>query len=333
MKKIYKIFILSIVVFSVFLSCGFATQAETAAPNEAYCFPLTPDTDAEAWAELQSHTAKVAACQIPENLLATMSTEALLETVKNYPLSVDFYAYNTLEMGYSALKSQFNGIEELERRYTSSEDAMRQIDNVAICAQTSALSQQAQAFEDFFIEDVVQELQKQNGSAAEDESADLLIQPFATADVVKTPRGSNVPVVKDCTWATHNQTRLRVSQLDKQAAKTYPRAVKIQEISPKYNCHSYAWYSTASTNRYWMDNPSPYIADGSYYSTGNSRWYAGGKIVWSNSTEGIVHSGIIMTVSEHRLDNIRSKWGLMGTYEHLVSDCPYSGAITGYFPA
>lgn len=166
MKKINKIFILSIVVLLVFLSCGFATQAETtASQNETYCFPLTPDTDAEAWAELQDHNAKAAVCQIPEDLLSTMSTEALLETVKNYPLSVDFYAYNTLEMGYSALKSQFNGIEELEKRYMSSEDAMRQIDNAAVCAQTSALSQQAQEFEDFFIEDVIRELQKQNGSA------------------------------------------------------------------------------------------------------------------------------------------------------------------------
>lgn len=164
MKRIYKIFILGAVVIAVFLSCGFAIHAKTTAQSGAYRYPLTPDTDAAAWAELQDHSEKTAACQIPEDLLSTMSTEALLETVKNYPLSVDFYAYNTLEMGYSALKSQFNGIAELERRYTSSEDAMRQIDSVLAGAQTDALSQQAQDFEDFFIEDVIKELQKQNGS-------------------------------------------------------------------------------------------------------------------------------------------------------------------------
>lgn len=64
---------------------------------------------------------KTAACQIPDDILHRLSDEALIETIKNYPLSINLYAYNTIEMGYEQLKSHFNAIEELESRVNSND--------------------------------------------------------------------------------------------------------------------------------------------------------------------------------------------------------------------
>lgn len=59
---------------------------------------------------------KIAACHVDDNLMKDMTTPALLETVLNYPLLVNIYAFDTIEMGIESVSGYFRGIEILKQR-------------------------------------------------------------------------------------------------------------------------------------------------------------------------------------------------------------------------
>lgn len=110
---------------------------------------------------------------------------------------------------------------------------------------------------------------------------------------------------------------------------TYESASEIRGIAPDYNCHSYAWHSTSSSNPYWINDPSVYILDGSYSRVYN--YYAGDKILYGTPGSEPEHSAIIAEVADSKhLTYVKSKWGAAGVFEHLYYDCPYTSSIKAY---
>ena len=57
-----------------------------------------------------------AALQIPENILEEMSTAGLAEICISYPMIAEMAVYDSLEIGFGRIKSQFNGLQELFAR-------------------------------------------------------------------------------------------------------------------------------------------------------------------------------------------------------------------------
>ncbi|MGE5630091.1 MAG: hypothetical protein ACM3TR_03220 [Caulobacteraceae bacterium] len=53
--------------------------------TKPYKFPITPE-NREEWVKLTSIVKKKEACQIPKNIVESMTTEALIETVLAYPI-------------------------------------------------------------------------------------------------------------------------------------------------------------------------------------------------------------------------------------------------------
>ena len=82
--------------------------------KDAYNFPIKPGT--AAWAALQTHDDMLRATQLPARVLASMSTEGLVETVLNYPLYGDMLAYSNLQYGFNTVASRFNGMTALLQR-------------------------------------------------------------------------------------------------------------------------------------------------------------------------------------------------------------------------
>jgi hypothetical protein len=80
----------------------------------AWDYPVKPGT--EEWGKLDSNEAMVKACQIPEKILASLSTEELADICLLYPLLYDVFAFNDLNNGLDKLFSDFNGIRELYKR-------------------------------------------------------------------------------------------------------------------------------------------------------------------------------------------------------------------------
>lgn len=63
-----------------------------------------------------THQERLSSCQIPNDILETLSTEDLIETNFKYPFLINIYAYNSYEQGLSAVTDEFNGLRELFRR-------------------------------------------------------------------------------------------------------------------------------------------------------------------------------------------------------------------------
>jgi len=89
-------------------------------------YPVKPGSDA--WNEFTSNEEQVAACQIPDRVLTSLSTEELTAICLNYPLLYDVFAFDNLNIGLDKLFSDFNGIRELNARTGATEELLKQYD-------------------------------------------------------------------------------------------------------------------------------------------------------------------------------------------------------------
>ena len=237
-----------------------------------------------------------------------MSTGELVRTVLDYPFIVDVYAYGIIDQGIDVVREQFPPLDVLLER----DDALN---GIASWKSTYFLRDLKMYISGHLV-DYINEHNRYvlNG----------LINPVTgrIEDTVYTPNGSMVFVYRDLTWSNFNKNYDEALQESQAMAHQY-KATLIRNPNPKYNCHSYAWYSTSSSNPYWMNNPSKYIVDGSYISSNGS---ISDKVTYKNSY-GYSHSGIVTGYNE-----ITSKWGAAGLYRHTVDNCPYHlGATVEYW--
>ena len=77
-------------------------------------YPIKPGM--EEWKQFNSNEHKVRACQIPEELLSSLSTGDLMDLCLRYPLLWDFIVFNNTNGGLDKLFRDFNGIRELYKR-------------------------------------------------------------------------------------------------------------------------------------------------------------------------------------------------------------------------
>jgi len=82
--------------------------------NDAYDFPIKPGS--EEWRSFRDHADMVEACQVQESILNTMSTAGLVETVLNYPLRIDTFAYEDFQEGFEIVMSRSNALSEILNR-------------------------------------------------------------------------------------------------------------------------------------------------------------------------------------------------------------------------
>ena len=156
-----------------------------------------------------------------------------------------------------------------------------------------------------------------------------------STSVVYTPNGTAVPVV--LYEESENIEDISV-EYDGMILSNYDSVSLIYRSSYLFNCHSYAWYSQMyQTNIYNLENPGYYIVDGSYRITATPQ--PGDIIVYSNSKNSFLHSGIVVEVLEGESNGVcddsnlvivQSKWGWNGLYEHRGDICIYTTAAHDY---
>jgi hypothetical protein len=86
-------------------------------------YPIKPGT--EEWKKFESNEEMVKACQIPEKILVSLSTEELTDICLQYPLLYDVFAFNNLNNGLDKLFDDFNGIRELYKRTDTSDGLIK----------------------------------------------------------------------------------------------------------------------------------------------------------------------------------------------------------------
>lgn len=332
--------------------------------NTPYSFPVLPGSSE--WESFTTKQEKLSVCQIPDDKLVNMTTDALLETVMNYPFIHDYMAFNSYEDACRRMSEDFNGFSELFSReditsailskYSSahvvSADEIDTVDSASffepstleylfVCDEINngeITGKELELFSEIhsqksYERNVAGIYSIQSEVYCTHKQSEILTRAGETWTVVasgtvKTPKGSKVPEVYK---RSPELTTAEKNSLNSQMAKTYPRVTRIAQPTVKYNCHSYAWYSRSTSNPYWIGRSNPpkiYTTDGSY------KRYSGtprsGMKAWYNGGE---HSGISIgakMVSGVQVHYVESKWGMCGVYQHAYNDCPYSPSVAWY---
>jgi len=324
-KRMFVCFLVVVILFSfstsVFASDSIKYQEKEYVFNTPYTYPILPGTDE--WKEFNTHDEKLEACQIPEEILQNMTIEALVETVLNYPLMGDMLAYNTPIIGFNAVSSTFNGLQELTKRPNAKLELEKYLDKVnSKSAQSLTLTETECTLVPIYLNVVNNCISGQN---AYSNSASIT---RGSSVMLRTPMGTSFYAVFDQTWDDLGfMSEYYAEQQDTYYRTVYPNAVKLGSCSPKYNCHSYAWYTPSTSNLHWIASPGPYMADGSYSQI--SAPTVGCKVYYSSGD----HSGIVVTTNWGAANRIgvRSKWGALGLYEHYIYDCPYNYSSISYW--
>jgi hypothetical protein len=124
---------IAIVLFALFLLSACSTHTDTLSTRsltenkvkewkdagDAYAFDSI--TNSAVWSTLQTLEEMQAACQLPRDVLNSMSTEGLIQTCMNYPLYAISGAYNNQLDGIRVILEGFNGFEELQTRTDAAE--------------------------------------------------------------------------------------------------------------------------------------------------------------------------------------------------------------------
>ena len=158
-----------------------------------------------------------------------------------------------------------------------------------------------------------------------DDSASTTVKGNDTYAYVRTPRGSKVEVVK----RTFNAAETKAAY--NYTVNRYPKAIICADATTNYNCHSYAWYNQATTNKYWMNIPGKYMTDGSYKKVGAKPTATNQKVCYIQYQfdNPYIHSGIVKKISGNII-TIHSKWGAGPLVRHPVGYSPYGGTPTYY---
>lgn len=82
--------------------------------NPDFEYPIKPG-DAK-WENISSVAERIAALQIPEDILANLPTERLFDICLDFPYLLDVLFYEDYQKGLEALRAEFNGFDELLNR-------------------------------------------------------------------------------------------------------------------------------------------------------------------------------------------------------------------------
>lgn len=84
-------------------------------------FSFDSITDPNVWASFNSLEEMLAACQIPNDKLKSMTTDELIEVCMSHPLHALYFAYNNELDGAKVVFDHFNGFSELGKRANAAE--------------------------------------------------------------------------------------------------------------------------------------------------------------------------------------------------------------------
>ncbi len=315
MKKVIKTISLILVIA---FSCNFFAYADFQQVNEDVCI-YTIDTPYECPVEVGTDEWKTLSVSEKYNLSYVdsevakhMTTDALLQTVVNYPFISEIYCYDSVNEGIEIVRDSYPPLNEFLGRDDATD---------VIFSHINLVSENEIKSDEEYKWFVTNRLLKYLRADTENEiTPTYFIDPSTgeRADQITTPKGSFIIVYANLTWDDHDLTYEEAYSISIEMEKSYGVEM-IREPSPSYNCHSYAWYSVKSNNPYWLNSPEKYIRDGSYVPSAGS---AGRKITYEMLNVAphlrYVHSGIVNADG-----TITSKWGCLGLFSHKIADCPY----------
>ncbi len=319
------------------LAMGTSTPCMVKAENteqEEKVYYITPE-DA-GWSELGSVSNKIEACRIDNEILDQMTDGELVQAVLDFPFIIDLFLYDDYDVAIDELYKNSDAFRELLSRESAKDVVM---DRIETQKKTRAYSTSTKTELDNDALMIMMLYTDGLKDKVTDDDIEVLdgfsniftinpekINPGARMAYLYTPNGTSVACrTPSC---SHDNSSYH-SELDTQVVATYGVTL-VSAGTCRYNCHSYAWYTTSSNNGIWIDNPSAYMTDGSY-----SMLMSGLYTISSNAGNGAkvcygsylspLHSAILTSgASNITLRNriATSKWGSAGVFTHAVDNVP-----------
>lgn len=115
-----------------------------------------------------------------------------------------------------------------------------------------------------------------------------------------------------------------ISYLNNSGASSNPNAVRIYPPNLLYNCHSYAWYQTSTSNKYWINDVDLYVKDSHKIVHSKFSAKVGDIVVYHRKDGTRTHSAKIVSITPTGEIMCESKWGVSGIYHHEIGDVPRS---------
>lgn len=142
MNKFFKLTSLALLCFSCtdsYDEFSDNVSLKTRATEEPMSF-FDKVTAPERWRQFKTLEEMMEACQLPQQMLDTISTEGLIKLCYDYPLHSIYLAYNNQSEGINVITSNFNGFHELKNRPDATEKIIDFYDNLYLPVYLSASS-------------------------------------------------------------------------------------------------------------------------------------------------------------------------------------------------
>lgn len=321
-KNIFKIICLSLVC-TLLIPPSMAKANESNLSIDYYEYSIT--VESEDWFNYTVQE-KVEALTIPDEILKNMTDEALVQAIADYPYLVDIYVYSTTSKGLEEFQNYCSAYKELMSRSSAKQSFLSS--GITLMNSYEKKSDERSEF--------VQEAMNEIITTLYD---DVIIYKsydeksgISTYAAITTPNGSSVTAYYDSYEAHSTDTH---TTADNEAVSTYG-VTKIASGTCKYNCHSYAWYSTSTSNKYWIDDPSAYMTDGSYTrvfngsisSATNNYSISTNDRVYYAGTHTALFKGTPASGQPVATQTCYSKWGRLGVFSHSMSNVPSSYGLS-----
>lgn len=351
MRKI----LLALLVSTTLIACN-----ETVIENDNNCdmktraftstnFTFDDVTKPEVWKTYNSLEEMEQACQIPEPILSTMSTEDLVKACISYPLYGNYALYNDVKAGINAVMSGFNGFSELRKRQDAGELIIKYLEQHSpVAAYSASISDtELPSLRVGYIKNILKYGQLSITDSIKfqriirEKEIELAQLPIAVCydiandnfdDGVSTLAANDQPTTyygqTIATTPTRSMTDAEIASLNQYVTSAYPNAIILKTASPTYNCHSYAWNLTDGGDVCWInatiknanDNISKYWTN-DYY--GRTTADKAQKVFYYESD----HSAVVSNAQGKYI----SKWGPGPLVRHDPGYGPYSNMDKRYY--
>ena len=272
-------------------------------------YSVTPD-DPE-WENFSTSKEMIEACAIPASQLEKMSTYELADAVLAFPLLMDIYFFNDIDMALKNLSKRSDAYSALLQR----EDAMEVMESVYKTMQSSRDT------DELMLHTMELLLSDERVIVNQEITGSHNCHLAKSTKTIYTPNGSPVTVV----IRSENSSEFN-RQLDEHTKKTYPNATYVAPSTSTYNCHNFAW-NTDSPRQYWMNDPTAYMTDGSY-KEGKISSTKQAKVYYEFGN----HSGnYVPQESLAYKPLIASKWGPGPLMLHTYDYCPYDASSVSFW--
>lgn len=323
------------------------------------------ETDFKTWTSIVGLENRFKVCDVPDSTAKALTTNALVESIIHYPLNHILLFYNDPIIAvetivkYSTLHrellSRENAAEQVIRRYANA----RPVKSKSMLTSEESIMIEDDMFLGYFIETEelashIEQAQRHSlGKKLEEKYEyithtlesfqEILLEPMALLSEtigfssntlirgggtflgnyqIRTPLFQTLDGILRSEWSDD------IIELKDSIVDSYSGAILRSHSSARYNCHSFAWYQSLTSNQVWLNCESPLTNNFQL----NKYWTAdlyesctsiNGEIVYYPNGD---HSGIVLSNG-----NVLSKWGDGPLVEHAPGNCPYISTNLQYY--